>query len=80
MLFPQTGNGVLVLDNASEEMGGGAAAKVILKSALPTVARRDLISSSACSTRVLEDFQAVSVPPCRLRRFDSRPRHTLSLI
>jgi CubicO group peptidase (beta-lactamase class C family) len=38
VLFPASGNGVLVIDNASEKMGGDAAAKAALKDILPTLA------------------------------------------
>lgn len=38
VLFPGSGNGVLVIDNASEAMGGDAAAKAALKAVLPTLA------------------------------------------
>ena len=38
VLFPESGNGVLMIDNASEEMGGDAAAKAALKEILPTLA------------------------------------------
>lgn len=38
VLFPGTGNGVVVIDNASAEMGGDAAAQAALKVILPTLA------------------------------------------
>ncbi|MEO8177159.1 MAG: serine hydrolase domain-containing protein [Sphingomicrobium sp.] len=38
VLFPETGNGALVIDNASEEMGGDAAAKAALQKILLTIA------------------------------------------
>ena len=38
VLFPRTGNGVIVIDNASEQMGGDAAAQAALKAILPTLA------------------------------------------
>ena len=38
VLFPQSGNGVVVIDNASAEMGGDAAAQAALKAILPTLA------------------------------------------
>ncbi len=38
VLFPGTGNGVVVIDNASAEMGGDAAAQAALKLILPTLA------------------------------------------
>jgi len=38
VLFPESGNGVLVIDNASEDMGGDAAATAALKEILPILA------------------------------------------
>jgi CubicO group peptidase (beta-lactamase class C family) len=38
VLFPGSGNGALVIDNASEDMGGDAAAKAALKEILPSLA------------------------------------------
>ena len=38
VLFPRTGNGVLVIDNASAQMGGEAAAQAALKAILPMLA------------------------------------------
>ncbi|MCI3133184.1 serine hydrolase domain-containing protein [Phenylobacterium aquaticum] len=38
VLFPETGNGGLVIDNASAEMGGDAAAKTVLKALLAGLA------------------------------------------
>lgn len=38
VLFPRTGNGVMVIDNASAEMGGDEAAQAALKVILPTLA------------------------------------------
>ena len=37
VLFPETGNGVLVVDNASSDMGGDVAAQAVLASLLPTL-------------------------------------------
>jgi CubicO group peptidase (beta-lactamase class C family) len=38
VLFPASGNGVLVIDNASQKMGGDAAGMAALKEILPTLA------------------------------------------
>lgn len=38
VLFPESGNGALVIDNASAEMGGDAAAKTVLKALLTGLA------------------------------------------
>ena len=38
VLFPRSGNGVLVIDNASAGMGGDAAANSVLKAVMPTLA------------------------------------------
>ncbi len=38
VLFPNTGNGVLVIDNASAEMGGDSAANAALKAVFPLLA------------------------------------------
>lgn len=38
VLFPASGNGALVIDNASQQMGGDAAAMAALKAVLPTLA------------------------------------------
>ena len=38
VLFPQSGNGVLVADNAGEDMGGDRAAKALVQAVLPTLA------------------------------------------
>ena len=38
VMFPRSGNGVLLVDNASEGMGGDAAAKAALQVILPTLA------------------------------------------
>ena len=38
VLFPETGNGVLAIDNASEAMGGDRAARAALGAILPTIA------------------------------------------
>ena len=38
VLFPGSGNGVLVIDNASEKIGGDTAAKSALTEVLPTLA------------------------------------------
>jgi len=38
VLFPQTGNGVLIAANAGEDMGGDKAAKAVAQAVLPTLA------------------------------------------
>lgn len=43
VLFPASGNGVLVIDNASAGMGGDAAANSALKAILPTLAPKKIL-------------------------------------